>query len=103
MKITIGMVLAGTVFHCSTEEQADELCEKLDDLGYIWRCDCRYFNNTHFLDIGEGTYYDVRRGTCFHKYLYGPRYDGKIRKVIEYEMDKKKWSISKLLEKIFKH
>lgn len=78
-----------TLYHCDTEEKANELLNKLHDLGYKWSND-----NASLLDINE--YENFGSKTCYsieeNKKLLCGHKDVLIElgyKVTEYELDKK--------------
>lgn len=83
MKITRDTIKPKTVFHCSTEEQAEELCKKLYELGYKWASGKSYLGNTQHDYFGENTCY------CPYHNAYDEINYCKIKKykIIEYELD----------------
>ena len=88
MKLTKEMLYTGTVFHCDTEEKANELLSKLHELGFSWKCGQSLMSE-------DNCYYINRINNCYEIYSdkttsYGG-YDFYFKnnyKIIEYVLDK---------------
>ena len=87
MELTSEMFYVETVFHCDTEEKANELLHKLHQLGYKWS------DNELLTDFNN--YNKYNRGSCYkiynNKYItsqYYEYYHKRGNKIIEYVLDK---------------
>lgn len=83
MKITKSMIERYAVFHCDTKEKANELLNKLDELGYTWANGDSYFGNNKYGLYGENSCYSPFLGTLSNIGTYII----KNFKIIDYELD----------------
>lgn len=92
------LIKPNTVFHCNTQEKADELLKKAHDLKYTWNSGHSYLNKDYWHFRKENSCYYIYEGV--YKEIKHCREDN--YKIIEYILDKdlEEKSVDKKIEKI---
>lgn len=69
-------IKADYVIHCETIEEAQQLAERIDQLGYMWCDHQRYTENLHYGNYDNRTCYFVNEGTyCDVTYFKDNEYE----------------------------
>ena len=78
------LIKENVVFHCDTEEKANELLKKAHELGYKWQYGFSYLDNNYYIKCEEDTCYYINQGS------YGGLgyYIDEGFKIIEYVLDR---------------